>query len=147
MHGDEFARCLVTCDVAGIRKLWMHVAPHLPQPENDHQALMAIHHARTQVDTFALRLRAYSHAWLIDHGYPSALPDHLRPEAQRMYPVTQHAVGIAVRSKYPVVQKTVSGAMQDAVMEAQADGKLTDAPFVKGRMMEARNYVLKKLFG
>jgi hypothetical protein len=146
-HADEFARCLVTCDVPGMRRLWRHVSPHLSQPANDHETLIAIHHARTQADSFSLRLRAYSHAWLVDHGYPSGLPDELRPAAQRMYPVIQHAVGIAVRSKYPEVQTTVMNAMSGAVLEAEADGRLTDSPFVKRRMMEERGFAIRKLFG
>lgn len=146
-HQDEFARCLATLDVAGIRRLWQHVSPHLPQPRTDSEALFAIHHARTQMDTLALRLRAYSHAWLIDHGLPSALPDDMRPAAQRMFPVTVHAVGIAVKSKFPEVQRAVLEAMQGAVYEAEADGRLTDSPFVKGRMMEERANTVRKLFG
>jgi hypothetical protein len=41
----------------------------------------------------------------------------------------------------------IRGAMEDAVLEAEADGRLTDAPFVKGRMMEARAKARKILFG
>ena len=39
----------------------------------------AIHLARTKSELLRFKLRAYSHAWLIDHGYPSLLPDELRP--------------------------------------------------------------------
>jgi len=41
----------------------------------------------------------------------------------------------------------VEGAMRDAVLEAEAEGRLTDAPFVKARMSEARTFAVKKLFG
>jgi hypothetical protein len=39
----------------------------------------------------------------------------------------------------------VRGAMEYSVLEAEADGKLEDTPFVRGRMMEARNNAKKKL--
>jgi hypothetical protein len=149
MHNDEFARCLATCDVAGIRKLWAHVSPHLPQPQNDHETLVTIHHARTQVHSFSLRLRAYSHRWLIDNGYPSALPDELKPKAERMYPRIVDGVGIACggtseigRALAPIIQ----GVMSDAVLECYAD-KRTEPLFVKARMMEARKRTVAKLIG
>lgn len=149
MHHAEFARCLATCDVAGIRKLWAHVSPHLPQPASDREALITIHHARTQVQSFSLRLRAYSHRWLIDNGYPSALPDELKPKAERMYPRIVDGVGIACggtseigRAIAPIIER----AMSFAVLEAYAD-KRTEPAFVKQRMMEARKRTVAKLIG
>ena len=128
MHADEFARCLATCDVAGIRQLWAHVSPHLPQPTSDHDALIAHPSCQDADQSFSLRLRAYSHCWLIDNGYPSALPDELKPKAERMYPRIVDGVGIACggtseigRAIAPIIQ----GAMSDAVMECYADGALS----------------------
>jgi hypothetical protein len=83
----------------------------------------------------------------MERGYPSLLPDELRPRAQRIYPVIASGVGIAVRSKYREIKLAVEGAMRDAVLEAEAAGRLTDAPFVKARMSEARTLAVKKLFG
>jgi hypothetical protein len=37
--------------------------------------------------------------------------------------------------------------MEGAVMDADADGKLTDSPFVKARMYEARDKERRALFG
>lgn len=148
-HSAEFSRCLVTCDVVGIRRLWKHVAPHLPQPGSDRDALVAIHHARTQAKSISLRLRAYSHRWLLDNGYPSGLPDELKPRAERMYPKVVEGVGIAVKAGSALMQPIapiIRGAMEDVVREAYADGK-TDPVFVKGRMLEARKVALKKLMG
>ena len=136
---DEFRRCLERLDIHGVRALWHRIAPHLPPPLDDHNCLIAIHHARTQANSIPLKLRAYSHHWLLDHGLPSGLPDDLKPAAERMYPRIVDAVGIAVMSS-PFMQpvaRAIQGAMSDAVMEAYGDNK-RDPVFVKARMMEAR---------
>jgi hypothetical protein len=138
---------LVECDVSGARRLWAEYAPHMPQPQNDAEALVCLHRARTEAASIALRLRAYSHRWLVDNGWPSGLPDELRPKAERLYPRIALSVGIGVKSVYPDVAAEIRSAMEDAVLEAEADGRLTDAPFVKGRMMEARAKARKILFG
>src|SRR3954464_6373047 len=137
MFARDLVACLETVDVEGMRRLWAKIAPQMPT-HDDAGMIAAIHLARTKSEFIRFRLRAYSHAWLIDHGYPSLLPDELRPKAQRMYPVTSHAVGIAVTSKYEEVKITVTRAMSDAVLEAESAGRLTDDLFVKRRMMEAR---------
>lgn len=146
MYADDFRRCLVECDVPGIRQLWKHVAPHLGQPETDSEALVAIHHARTQAVSIPFRLRAYSHRWLTDNGYPSGMPDHLKPQAERIYPHVVEAVGIAALNQTamtPILQR----AMSDAVMDAHEEGRLNDPIFVKARMMEARAKTIKQLIG
>lgn len=140
MHQAEFRRCLEAGDVAGVRRLWAHVSPHLPQPKDDAQALVMLHMARTGAESIRFKLRAYSHAWLIERHYPSRLPDELKPKAQRIYPVTVDGVGISVNATSAAmapVAKHIQGAMSDAVMDAFAEGK-TDPVFVKDRMMEAR---------
>jgi hypothetical protein len=149
-YADEFARCLVTCDVPGIRRLWKHVQPNLTQPNNDREALFCIHNARTQMGTLSLRLRAYSHAWLLDHGLPSALPDELKPKAERMYPRTVEAVGIACKGSSEIgrsIAPIIQGAMVNAVLDIYADQRSPDPVFVKGRMMDARRSTIKKLIG
>ncbi len=137
-HAAEFRRCLEECDVPGIRRLSAHVMPHLPQPKSDAQALVSLHHARTQSAWIRIRLRAYSHRWLIERGLPSGLPDNLKPSAERLYPQKTAVVGISVNSKYPVVQRAIHGAMRDAVLETYADGHAEQPEIVKARMMEAR---------
>jgi hypothetical protein len=138
---------LVECDVFGARRLWAEYAPHMPQPKDDAEALVCLHRARTESASIALRLRAYSHRWLVDHGWPSGLPDELKPMVERIYPAVAAAVGIAVKSAHPEVATEVRGAMEAAVLEADADGRLTDVPFVKRRMLEARAKARKRLFG
>jgi len=94
-----------------------------------------------------LKQRAYSHRWLLDHGYPSGLPDGLKPSAERLYPKVVEAVGIAVKGSSPIgrqVAPLVQASMQNAVLEAYADKK-TDPAFVKARMMDARDKVFRKL--
>lgn len=149
MHSAEFRRCLETLDTAGIRRLWAHVSPHLPQPKTDDDALIAIHHARTQASSISLKLRAWSHRWLEERGFPSGLPDEIRPSAERLYPKIADAVGICVRSATPElkpVADAVQGAMSDAVMGAYAEGQ-TDPQFVRTRMQEARERTVRQLVG
>ncbi len=147
IHSAEALRCVESLDFEGMRRLWPVVFPHLPAPQSDADALARLHHARTQMGSIEFKRRAYSHAWLVDRGLPSGLPDNLRPKAERIYPVIVHAVGVAVKSKYEVVRREVRGAMNAAVFDAEAEGRLADAPFVKSRMAEARSVILKKLFG
>jgi len=145
-YANELVGYLEAVDVEGMRILWSNVAPHMPL-HDDAGMVVAIHMARTETKAVRFASRAYSHAWLMERGYPSLLPDELKPKAQRLYPVVASGVGIAVRSKYEEVRFAVEGAMRDAVLEAEAHGRLTDAPFVKARMSEARTYAVKKLFG
>lgn len=149
MHSAEFRRCLEEIDIAGVRRLWAHVSPHLPQPKTDHEALVTIHHARTQANSIRLRLRAWSHRWLLDNGYPSGLPDELKPSAERLYPKIVQGVGISVNAK-SALMKPITGlirkSMEDAVSDAFADGNI-DPVFVSARMKEAREKEVKRLLG
>lgn len=108
--------------------------------------MIALHVARTGSESMDLGRRAYSHAWLLERGLPSQLPDHLKPSAQRMYPVTVGSVGIAVGSRHEVVKDNVSGAMRHAVLDCYANGDEEPA-IVRPRMMDAKDKELKALFG
>lgn len=143
---DDFRRCLVECDVATMRRLWQHVQPNLPQPESDAEILATIHRARTETKSISMRLRAYSHRWCCDHDIPSALPDKLKPKAERLYPKVVGAVGISVRSitgKRSAFGIAMQGAMSDAVLEAYADGR-EEPEFVKDRMMAAKDKFIRQ---
>lgn len=149
MLSGELRRCLEAVDVAGVRRLWQHVSPHLPQPKTDAEARVAIHHARTQSQSIAFKLRAYSHRWLTDNGYPSGLPDELKPRAERIYPKVVEAVGISVNFRTPEfrpVSGLVRGAMSDAVLESFAD-RVTDPVKVSAHMAEAKRKTIRKLLG
>jgi hypothetical protein len=138
-HAAAFRRCLVDLDVVGVCELWFHVAPGLPQPRNNEEALVTLHHARTQAHSIPHRLRCYSHAWLRERGLPSGLPDGLRAKADRMYPRRVEAVGIAVKALSGDHERAraVERAMSDAVAECYAAG-VTDPVVVKARMDAAR---------
>lgn len=135
--------------MAGVRALWAHIAPNLPQPSTDAEALATIHRARTEMRSIPLKLRAYSHRWLEDHGLPSGLPDELKPKAERIYPRIAEAVGVSANFRSPILkpaQPIVQGAMSDAVLECFADRR-TEPAFVKSRMLEAKDFAIRKLFG
>ncbi len=141
----EFRRCLIDLDVEGSRKLWAKVAPHLMQPTDASQVLFTLHYARTQTRSIASRLRYYSHRWLCDNGFPSGLPDELKPLAERMFPKIVTAVGIAVKSMSAAgapLAKMVQQVMSDAVAEAYADG-ITEPCIVKERMASAFSRALR----
>lgn len=148
MH-EHFRGALEQCDVALVRKMWSHIAPNMPQPQTDHDALVQIHYARTLAVAIKFRLRAYSHCWLSERGLPSGMPDWLKPRAQRMYPVVVSSVGIAVRGNSEVgrrIAPIIQRAMSDAVNDAYAEGR-QEPSFVKARMMEARQTTIGKLLG
>jgi len=150
MNGNEIMRrALEAHDLVTCCKLWEQVAPNLPQPKNADDARVIMHHACTVAGNVAVRSRFYSHRWLIDHGYPSGLPDELKPKAERMFPKVIDAVGIACGTASEAMKPLVShvrGAMENVVLDHYADG-VKDPKIIKPRMMEARRYTLKKLLG
>lgn len=139
---DTFRQYLEAMDVDGVRRLWEHVSPHLPVPVKDSDVIVAIHMARTQMVSIDFRKQAYSHRWLVDQGYPSQLPDELRPKAEQLRPIVREGVGIAVMTSNPLmkpVAKSIERAMSDAVMDAHSQGRIGDTAFVAARMNEARD--------
>jgi hypothetical protein len=148
--GAEFRRCLLELDVEGIKRAWRHVAPNMPPPKDDAEALASLHVGRTAANSMPFSKRAYSHAWLSERGLPSMLPDNLRPKAQRMYPVVGLGVGISVRAlseHNKPAARIIQGAMENAVLEADADGRLADDKHVKARIDEARRKAINDLYG
>lgn len=126
LHTEEFRRCLILLDVPGIRRLWAHVAPGLPQPATDQDALHSMHLARVAMKTLPAALKDYSEAWLRERGTGRVA----------------HAVGISVKSISGREDRAadVREAMSDAVLLAIKDGvDLAAEPGeVKRRMMSAR---------
>lgn len=148
--GAEFRRCLEDLDVAGVRKLWAHISPNLPAPKSDAEALTTLHMARTAAESMPLKLRAYSHRWLLDRGLPSQLPDPLKPKAERLYPRVIEAVGISVNFSSPLLKPAealIRTSMEDAVNDVFADDPHPDPALVSARMAEARERETKALFG
>lgn len=139
---EHFREALERLDVPLARKMWAHLMPHMPQPSTDGEALIIMHIARTGSHAINFRHRAYSHAWLVERGIPSTLPDNLRPRAERMYPQPIAAVGIAVQNRTPVAF-AIRGAMEDAVRDAG----VADPPLTKRAIMSARAKARKQLLG
>lgn len=145
-HSDLFRSYLETSDLEGIRKLWHHVAPHLPQPKGDFEVQVMMHAARTQAASIAPRLRYYSHQWLLANGLPSPLPEHLKPAAERMDFKFAFGVGIRVKATDPQkkpMAEAIERAMDLAVREAFADGR-TDTVHLSRRMTEARDRTIRQ---
>jgi hypothetical protein len=138
----QFRQYLAAADIDGCRRLWEHAFPNMPQaPVKDRDVLVQIHLARTTTSSIDFKLRAYSHRWLTDNGYPSLLPDELKPKAERIYPRIAEAVGIAVMANSPVLKPVafaIQKAMGNAVEDAFAEGRGGDTAFVTARMNEAR---------
>lgn len=149
MSASEMRRCLETCDVQEARRLWAHAMPHLPQPTSDAQALIILHRARTEMESIAIKLRAYSHRWLLDNGHASGLPDKLKPSAERLYPKVVGAVGVSLGGKSELalaIKPHIMGAMTDSINDCYANGD-EDPLIVKPRMFEARAKEMKRLLG
>lgn len=145
-HAAQMRRCLNDCDVAAARQLWHLIAPKAPAPKTDYDALCVIHYARTISLTVNLRLKAYSHHWLIDHGLPSGLPEELRNKADRLYPQISDSVGVACKSSFPEVANAVQSAMNSAVIDCYDEGR-REPDYVKPLMTERRMRVKKALHG
>lgn len=136
---NDFHRCLIELDVAGVRRLWARFETE-HQPTTANEALIALHHARTRAQSVPFNMRAYSHRWLCERDLPSGLPDELKPKAERVHSRIVEAVGVSVKAMSEAnvpLAKAIERAMSDAVAEAYADGK-RDPEFVKARMEEAR---------
>lgn len=137
---EEFRACLEVCDVDTLLRIWAQTHPHLPAPKNREQALIVMHHARTVANSVSERGRFYSHAWLRERLLPSGLPDHMKPKAERLYPVKVGAVGVSVSAlngqkteRHLFVEKRMSLAVEDAYANGDRDPVL-----VKKLMMDAK---------
>jgi hypothetical protein len=145
-----FLALLEAGDVDALRDVWAKVAPHLPQPDTREKAEIVMHMARTSSTQVHFRRRAYSHSWLTERSLPSQLPDELKPRAERMYPRIVEGVGIAIKARNPLFQPVADEArkaMEHAVLDAEAEGKLSDGQFVTERMNEARDRTYRSLLG
>jgi len=128
--GAAFRECLATLDVAMARRLWRKISPHLPQPENDAEALYTLHVARTKTCSMSNRQRAWSVAWLEEHG---PVPE----------PVIARAAGSASMSSDPGMKRAVQSAMTRAVQTA-LDGGMdleTHSLEIRRQMLDARAQV------
>ena len=139
-----FRQALNDGDVYRVNSLFGAVFPHLPQMTAK-EAEIVMHRARTETETISLPKRLYSHAWLEERQFASALPDELRPDP--LLPRDVRAVGISVRtlSRIPEMKERaqfIQSALTNAAGEAMEDGE-TDV-VVKKRIMDARLIALKR---
>lgn len=151
MRAAAFRSLLETGDVDGLLSAWASWFPNMPRPANRGQAEIVMHHARTQTESLSLATRAYSHAWLVERDLPSGLPDRLKPSAERLYPRAAPTVGISLNARPTSIIAPALGeirhAMELAVLDAEADGRLLDSAFVTKRMAEAKAKTTRALFG
>lgn len=146
----ELRNLLEAGDVEGCRAFWARVCPAMPQPESRGAAEITMHYARTTAATVQFDKRAWSHRWLSERELPSGLPDHLRPSAEQLCPVRKVGVGISVNFRSDFMkgaESIVRGKMEEAVLDADAHGRIEDAAFVSARMTEAKSRALRDLFG
>lgn len=146
----EFRQALIDGDFRRCAAMWRVVRPHLPQPNNDGEAEIQMHAART-CTRLPLKLRAYSHRWLTERNLPSLLPDHLRPKAEQLCPKVVPAVGFAWGSGHTLLQPAkpiIEGAVHKTISELAADGMLDRDPgFVRNQMLLTKNRTIHALFG
>ncbi len=152
LYGKAARRCILELDVNGMRKLHRQVNPHLPSPGDDNHVLATLHHARTQLKSAPFNLRAYSHHYLVRNGYPSALPDDLKPAAERIYPTTTPATGFAALFR-PRILRPLKAPVEEAVTEVILDAYGTDKVHkidhgkLKVGMLEKYDETVDKLAG
>lgn len=146
---NEMRNLLEAGDLAGLRAFWAKYAPHLPQPENDEQASVTMHVARTEAESVTLQKRIYSHLWLTERGLPSHLPNELKPKAEQVEQRIVEGVGISVNTNNPLlkpVMREVQRAMELAVEDLYADG-VPDVLLTQMRMQEAKEKTFRSLMG
>lgn len=109
-----------------------------------------MHKARTEAENISFKARAYSHAWLVERGLTSMLPEELKPKAQRLYPVIAETVAISMNFKSKFMkpaEKIVEKAMSNAVADIYANGDQANIELTRKRIQEAKSYEIGKLFG
>lgn len=109
-HQREILRCLVALDVAGIRRVWKEMAPHLDQPESDWDALRTMHEARIRMEKLSPEQKRYSEHWLREMKNKTKIAA---------------AVGIAVKALRGEDREraaNIQAAMSEAVLVAIKDG-------------------------
>jgi hypothetical protein len=146
---SEFRAALEAGDFKELRRISEQAEPHLPRL-SDAQAEKVMHDARTRAESMPLPKRLWSHRWLTERGHDSGLPDRLRPSGEQVCPRIVSAVGISVKTSSQIIApaaEAIRNEMEMAVREADADGRLEDSPFVKARILEARQRALKQLLG
>lgn len=114
MHAAELRRCLLQLDVQQARRLWAHIAPHLPQPRSDDEALETLHRARIEARSVPQLQREYSKAWVAERdnrriaaavGISVNAPEHRKSQAQDTRMAMECAVLDAVKAGVSLIQE------------------------------------------
>ena len=136
-HSTEMRRCLIQADVAGITKLWAHIAPHLAN-QSAVDALTCLHMARVEAKYIPIKLKAYSLAFLDERGLRKIDGEWIQgPPKEKAIAAS---VGLASKSKNPAFAKKIVQAMSDAVMNGLAKG-ITEPPMQRELILKAREKV------
>lgn len=149
MSAAAFREALAAGDVAAVMRLHSQALPHLPAPESRDAAEASMHMARTQAEWLHDQKRCYSHAWLTERGFPSQLPDNLKPKAERLFPVIAEGVLVSINTNSPAFKPVAAEAQRaacDAVEDCYANGD-TDPALVRSRILEARERTFRTLAG
>lgn len=131
---DAFRQAMVEGNFMRCGQLWADAFPNMPKPSNIEAAM---HTARTASISMPTPKRIYSNEWLIERGFPSSLPDELKPER----PVHTYGIGVSVnsvskREDRAEEAKAVEYAMGQAGACAMFDG-VKDTGLIKKIMREA----------
>lgn len=146
---EDFRQALIDGDVRLLRRIWASVFPGHPQPKDAAEAETTLHIARTAAESIPLKLRAYSHRWLLERNLPSQLPDALKPKAEQLCPHIAEGVGIAMNTSKEWLKPAlplVRRAMERTVEDMFANGD-RDPGLVKSRIIAARGDEMRRLFG
>lgn len=144
----QFRAALASGDVDLCQKLHNVLFPHVPATDRA-GAETAMHMARSQAEWLPDRARCYSHAWLVERGLPSQLPDRLKPEAERLYPRIVEAVFVSANTNSAALKplaKIVQAEMCNVVEDCFANGD-RDPELVRSRMLDARARTVQQLLG
>jgi hypothetical protein len=147
---DRFHQALCDSDVGLLCRIWKDQFPDMPQPANLGEAEIQMRMTQTKVFNVPFKVRAYAHRWLTERGLPSQLPDHLKPKAERAFPIIKTSVGIAFSFSEPLMAPAfseISLSMENAVLEAYNGKDVADQEFVKVRMEAAKQKTMRQLFG
>ena len=144
---SELRSALDSGDPMEVTKIYDLTYPKMPKLADRHEAEVVMHKARTGCRVLKLEKRLYSHAWLMERGIKSDLPDDLRPPSQQVRPVIFSAVGVAVNSlshrsdrveEAKAIEKVMARAAGDMIRAGITDGKRISA-----RMWEAREQFIR----
>jgi len=129
-----FRDCLDIGDAARLLKIYGSVYPKMPAPKDLGEAWVILHQARTGAKSVRLEKRLYSHAWLMERGLKSSLPDELRPKVQQVCAVIVSAVGVAVKSITTRADRKEEAAALERVMARAAGDMVRDGIYDRARI-------------